>query len=80
MPAIITQREPAKEIWTSEKGSMARETAIKRWPGIVQNMIDDLGQTLAQPKLQKQQADEGQRIQAALRSFKDEISQDKPLQ
>ena len=43
MPSA-THRERPREVWTSEKGSMARETAITRWPGIVQNMIDDVEQ------------------------------------
>ena len=58
---------------------MARETAITRWPNIVQNMIDDVEATFGQsenPGL----IEEGRRIHATLRVLKDEIMQDKRLQ
>ncbi|OIW27837.1 DUF89 domain protein [Coniochaeta ligniaria NRRL 30616] len=77
MPST-TQPETAKEVWTSEEGSMARETAITRWPGIVQGMIDDLEKTFAQSDV-PEQVEEGRRIQATLRIIKNEISQNKPL-
>ncbi|KAB5542542.1 hypothetical protein GE09DRAFT_924314, partial [Coniochaeta sp. 2T2.1] len=70
--------EGAKEVWTSEEGSMARETATTRWPKIVQNMVDDVEQSLGQFD-NPAQIEEGRRIQATLRIVKNEIMQDKPL-
>lgn len=58
---------------------MARETAITRWPKIVQNMIDDLEESLGPPDF-PDQIEEGRRIQATLRIIKSEILQNKPLQ
>ncbi len=78
MPSA-TRHEPPREVWTSEKGSMARETAITRWPGIVQNMIDDVEATFGQSE-NAEHIEEGRRIQATLRIVKDEIMQDKRLQ
>jgi hypothetical protein len=77
MPST-TYSEP-KEVWTSEEGSMARETAIKRWPDIVQKMIDDMEQSFGQSDVQEQ-IEEGRRIQATMRIIKNEIMQNKPLQ
>ena len=78
MPSA-TRPEPPKEVWTSEEGSMARETAITRWPKIVQNMVDDMEGSLSQSD-NPEQIDEGRRIQASLKIIKQEIMQDKPLQ
>ena len=58
---------------------MARETAITRWPKIVQNMVDDMEGSLSQSD-NPEQIDEGRRIQASLKIIKQEIMQDKPLQ
>ncbi|KAK3935282.1 DUF89 domain protein [Diplogelasinospora grovesii] len=77
MPSA-THPEPPKEVWTSEEGSMARETAITRWPTIVQNMADDVEETFGQSDI-PEKIEEGRRIQAALRIIKNEIMQDKPL-
>jgi hypothetical protein len=78
MPSA-THPEPSREIWTSEEGSMARETAVTRWPKIVQNMSDDMEETFGQSDI-PEQIEEGRRIQATLRIIKNEIMQDKPLQ
>ena len=79
MPSSISPADQVKEVWTSDDGTMAKQTAATRWPGIVQDMIHDVGQTAAQmpdgpPK------SEGHAIQMALKTLKDEIQQDKPLQ
>lgn len=58
---------------------MARETAKTRWPKIVQNMVDDLEESLGQSD-RPEQIEEGRRIQATLRIIKGEIMQDKQLQ
>ncbi|EAQ93899.1 hypothetical protein CHGG_02134 [Chaetomium globosum CBS 148.51] len=75
--ASATRPEPPREVWTSEKGSMARETATTRWPKIVQNMVDDLEESFGQSD--KEHVEEGRRIQATLRIIKGEIMQDNQL-
>ncbi|KAL2192543.1 hypothetical protein P885DRAFT_9756, partial [Corynascus similis CBS 632.67] len=77
MPSA-THHDVPREAWTSEEGSMARETAITRWPKIVLNMIDDLEESLGPPDF-PDQIEEGRRIQATLRIIKSEILQNKPL-
>ncbi|KAK1756640.1 DUF89 domain protein [Echria macrotheca] len=80
MSSAAHRLEHPREVWTSEEGSMARETAVTRWPKIVQSMVDDVGETLGQSEcMERQQIDEGRRIQQALRILKEEIIQDQPL-
>lgn len=31
-----------RSVWTSDPGTMARDTALYRWPKIVQGMINDI--------------------------------------
>jgi len=78
MPSA-THCKPPGEVWTSEEGSMARETALARWPKIVQDMVDDVEATFQRSDIPEGIA-EGRRIQATLRIMKREIMQDKPLQ
>lgn len=78
MPSSISPADRVREVWTSDDGTMAKQTSSTRWPGIVQDMIHDVGQTAAQmpdgpPK------SEGCAIQMALKRMKDEIQQNKPL-
>jgi hypothetical protein len=78
MPSA-TYPDPPTEVWTSEEGSMARETARTRWPKIVQNMVDDLEASLSETD-ELDHIEEGRRIQATLRIINGEIMQDKQLQ
>lgn len=71
--------EDVKSVWTSDEGTMARETAISRWPRLVQNMIDDVSITGA--KLSPSSAlDEIKSIQRELEYLKSEIINDDKLQ
>jgi len=61
---------------------MARETAITRWPKIVQSMVDDVNETilLAQSgRMEGCQIDEGHHIQRELQILKKDIIEDQPL-
>jgi hypothetical protein len=78
MPSATHPVTP-KEVWTSEEGSMARETAITRWPKTVQNMVEDMEETIVQTENADKVA-EGRRIQATLGIIKHEIQLDRPLQ
>jgi hypothetical protein len=44
----VTQplQKDVRPVWTSDLGTMARDTALYRWPKIVQNMIDNVKDTL----------------------------------
>lgn len=61
---------------------MARETALTRWPKIVQSMLDDVTETLQlgeSESLKACQINEGRHIQRELRILKEDIIQDQPL-
>jgi len=58
---------------------MARQTALTRWPKIVQNMVDDMEDTIGQTE-DAGKSEEGRRMQATLKIIKHEIMHDKPLQ
>ncbi|KAI4715634.1 DUF89-domain-containing protein [Aureobasidium sp. EXF-10727] len=47
MPSAISPTRPVAAVWTSTEGSMAQQTAITRWPNIIQGMIDDVEKTAA---------------------------------
>ena len=61
---------------------MARETAVTRWPKLVQSMVDDVDETLRLGEsgcMEGCQIDEGRHIQRALRTLKEDIIQDQAL-
>lgn len=78
MPSSVSPADQVKEVWTSDYGTMAKQTAATRWPGIVQDMIYDVGQTVARMHDGPQQA-EGFAIQRALKQMKDEMLQNEVL-
>lgn len=45
MPARTLPESSERPVWTSDDGSMAQETALTRWPRIIQAMIDDMNAT-----------------------------------
>lgn len=77
-PAAMNIKE-VRAVWTSEKGSMAKQTAESRWPKIIQGTIDDLGKTAAAEDVDEQKRAEGTAIQIVLKGIKTGIEQDKPL-
>lgn len=77
-PAAMTIKE-VRAVWTSEKGSMAKQTAESRWPKIIQGTIDDVGKTAAAEDVDEQKRAEGIAIQIALKDMKKRIEQNKPL-
>ena len=68
-----------RAVWTSDKGTMARDTALFRWPKIVQGIIDDVRQRLDEPGLDCKVDNEGPGIQIALLQLRNDIQQDQPL-
>lgn len=77
MPSAGPYTDGVQEVWTSHEGSMARETAITRWPGIVQDMIRDV-QRCAETAPEAQKA-EVHKIVHSLMELKNDIVSDAPL-
>lgn len=77
-PAAMTIKQ-VRAVWTSEKGSMAKQTAESRWPKIIQGTIDDVGKTAAAEDVDEQKRVEGIAIQIALKDMKKRIEQNEPL-
>src|SRR5690349_14463861 len=47
-PSVKPTAHPVRDVvWTSDDGTMAKQTATTRWPSIMQDMIDDVAQTTA---------------------------------
>ena len=79
MPGSISLADQVQEVWTSDDGSMARDTATNRWPKIVQGMVDDVVETAVESS-NAAQREEAVAIQAALKEIKNEMLQNKVLQ
>ena len=77
MPARMLPDSIVRPIWTSDDGSMARETALTRWPRLVQGMIDDMTAT-ANASIKPQQSELEEFI-THLMSLKGEIMADAAL-
>lgn len=78
MPGPVSLAEQVKEVWTSDDGSMAKDTASNRWPKIVQGMVDDVAETAATSE-NSAQREEALSIQTSLKDIKDEILQNRVL-
>lgn len=77
MPSAGPYTDGVPEVWTSHEGSMARETAHTRWPGIVQDMIRDAERNAeTAPEAQKAEASS---IVRSLAQLKNDIVNDAPL-
>lgn len=78
MPGPVSLAEQVKEVWTSDEGSMAKDTATNRWPKIVQGMVDDVAETAA-TAVDRAQQEEAVSIQASLKEIKDDMLQNRVL-
>lgn len=78
MPGPVSLAERVKEVWTSDDGSMAKDTASNRWPKIVQGMVDDVAETAA-TSVDRAQREEALSVQASLKEIKDEMLQNRVL-
>lgn len=72
MPSSTRPAGQIREVWTSDSGSMAKETAASRWPKIVQDMIEDIEQAMAKP-ITVLQIRTGLSAQKELKKLKEEI-------
>lgn len=68
-----------RPVWTSDKGSMAQETANSRWPKIVSGMIDDVEVEIAAWKDCLPRRAEGRAIVFRLHVLKEDIENDTVL-
>jgi hypothetical protein len=75
MPSATSPSVPA--VWTSTAGSMAQQTAITRWPNIVQGMIDDVEETAATARPSRQES--ARAIVQSLSDMKNDIAKDQAL-
>ncbi|GIC92550.1 damage-control phosphatase ARMT1 family protein [Aspergillus udagawae] len=78
MPSA-TMNAQVRAVWTSEEGSMAKQTAETRWAKIIQGTIDDIGETAAADDVDGQKRAESIAIQIALKAIQKRIEQNKPL-
>ncbi len=68
-----------RSVWTSDRGTMARDTALYRWPKIVQGMINDVQERSHWVDHGEGAEMERLGILAALRQLKSDIESNEPL-
>lgn len=68
-----------RPVWTSDLETMARDTALHRWPKIVQGMIDNVKERLNDVYDDFGADKEGPFILAALSKIKSDIESNAPL-
>lgn len=78
MNSTINRADQVREVWTSDEGTMAQQTAASRWPKIVQGMIDDFGEK-ATTASDAQKLAESIAIQISRKEIKNDMEQNKPL-
>ncbi|GIJ90369.1 hypothetical protein Asppvi_009323 [Aspergillus pseudoviridinutans] len=69
--------EEVRAVWTSDQGSMAQQTAVTRWPKIVEGTVDDIDETAASSDKEKRAERAAMRI--ALQEIMHEIERNEPL-
>jgi hypothetical protein len=67
-----------REVWTNDAGSMAHETAAKRWAIVVRQMKDDMA-SVAESSEDVAQKAEGMTIVDALEALATSISSNEQL-
>lgn len=69
----------ARQVWTSDEGTMAYETAKDRWAKIVSGMVDDVGVEIAISTDSLPKREEGRGIVVQLNALKADIQNDATL-
>ena len=77
MTPPILPPSAVEQVWTSKEGSMARDTALNRWPRIVQGIVDDVA--ISREGSTEQERLEAEDLVQNLRSMKEEIVADTAL-
>jgi hypothetical protein len=75
---VFVQIKMVRGVCTNDEGTMAFETARKRWPVVVEQMITDMDASVREFS-DDDKAREGKQIIEELRSLKSAISQDRNL-
>ena len=68
-----------RAVWTSDESTMASETAKVRWTRIVNDMVEDIGESLRSPSISNEQQQEGMTVQSTLEAIREEIHKDADL-
>lgn len=71
--------QDVRPVWTSDEGTMASETARVRWPRIVNDMVEDVGESLESPLASNERQQEAKTIRSALEAIRKEIHNDADL-
>lgn len=79
MPGTVHCNMEARPVWTSDLDTMARDTALHRWPKIVQGMIEDFEESLNGASDDSEAKKEGLNILTALVKMKEDIASNAPL-
>jgi hypothetical protein len=79
MPSATMNAHEVRSVWTSDEGSMAKQTAEIRWAKIIQGTVEDMGETAAMENIDDQKRAESIAIQIALKNIKKEIQKDNAL-
>lgn len=79
MPSATLNAQDVRAVWTSDEGSMAKQTAETRWAKIIQGTVEDIGETAAAEGVDDQKRAESIAIQIALKDIKKSIEQNKAL-
>jgi hypothetical protein len=74
---MVYPTEEVRAVWTSDQGSMAHQTAVTRWPKIVEGTVDDLDETAASSDKNKRA--EWATLRIALQEIMHEIERNEPL-
>lgn len=74
---MVYPTEEVRAVWTSDQGSMAHQTAVTRWPKIVEGTVDDVDETAASSDKDKRA--EWATMRIALQEIMHEIERNEPL-
>lgn len=74
---MLYPTEEVRAVWTSDQGSMAHQTAVTRWPKIVQGTVDDVDETAVSSDKNKRA--EWATLRIALQEIIHEIERNEPL-
>lgn len=77
MTNITPNNTPYPAYRSSEKGSFAWDSAVRRWPIILEKSMADMRDTVVKSPSEAQA--EGTAIIASIKALMDEIAADKPL-
>lgn len=78
MSSVAPNNPPFPAYRSNEKGTFAWDSAVRRWPIIIDNALEDLKKAIHK-ELDEKAKQEGEAIVAAIEGLKNELAADKPL-